>query len=104
MELEQITKKPIAWTLIYDTITTNFEGKNTHDLSVPCEWAHHKLYKNAWIVGIGPSKQTLWLMELEQITTKPIAWTLIYHTITTNFEGKKTYDLSVPCEWAQHKL
>ena len=72
MELEQITTKPIAWMLIYNTITTNFEGKNTHDLSVPCEWAHHKLYKNAWIVGIGPSKQTLWLMELEQITKKPI--------------------------------
>ena len=28
------------------------------------------------------------LMELEQTTTKPIAWTLIYDTITTNFEGK----------------
>ena len=28
------------------------------------------------------------LMELEQMTTKPIAWTLIYDTITTNFEGK----------------
>ena len=29
MELEKITTKPIAWTLIYDTITTNFEGENT---------------------------------------------------------------------------
>ena len=40
----------------------------------------------------------LWLIEFEQITTKPFAWTLIYDTITTNFEGKNTYDLSVPCE------
>ena len=104
MELEQITTKPIAGTLIYDTITTNFEGKNTYDWSVPCEWAQYKLYKNAWIVGIGPSKPKLWLIELEQMTTKPIAWTLIYHTITTNFEGKNTYDLSVPCECAQYKL
>ena len=31
MELEQITTKPIAGTLIYDTIITNFEGKNTYD-------------------------------------------------------------------------
>ena len=38
------------------------------------------------------------LMEHEQTTTKPIAWTLIYDRITTNFEGKKNYDLSVPCE------
>ena len=38
------------------------------------------------------------LMEHEQTTTKPIAWTLIYDAITTNFEGKNTYDLSVPCE------
>ena len=52
--------------LIYDTITIHFEGKNTFDLSVPCESAHHKLYKNSWIVGIGPSKQKLWLMELEK--------------------------------------
>ena len=37
MEFEQITTKPIAGTLIYDTITINFEGKNTYDLSVPCE-------------------------------------------------------------------
>ena len=29
------------------------------------------------------------LMEHEQTTTKPIAWKLIYDTITTNFEGKK---------------
>ena len=61
MELEQIITKPIAGTLIYDTITTNFEGKNTYDWSVPCEWAQYKLYKNAWIVAIGPSKQKLWL-------------------------------------------
>ena len=26
-----------AWMLINDTITTHFEGKNTYDLSVPCE-------------------------------------------------------------------
>ena len=63
----------------------NFEGKSTYDLSVPCEWAQYKLYKNAWIVGIGPSKQKLWLMELEQITTKPFAWTLIYtHELATD--------------------
>ena len=31
--------------LIYDMITTNFEGKNTFDLSDLCEWAHYKLYK-----------------------------------------------------------
>ena len=31
--------------LIYDTITINYEGKNTFDLSVPCEWAQYKLYK-----------------------------------------------------------
>ena len=78
IELEQITTKPIAWMLIYDTITTNF------DLSVPCEWAHYKLYKNAWIVGIEPSKPKLWLIELEQITRKSIEWMLIYDTITTN--------------------
>ena len=59
--------------LIYDTITTNFEVKNTFDLRVPCEWAHYKLYKNVWIVGIEPSKPKLWLIELEQITTKPIS-------------------------------
>ena len=28
---------PFAWMLIYDTITTNFEGENTFDLSVPWE-------------------------------------------------------------------
>ena len=90
--------------LLYDTITTNFEGKNTFDLSVPCEWTHYKLYKNAWIVGIEPSKPKLWLIELEQIKTKPIVWMLIYDTITTNLEGKNTFDLSVPCEWAHYKL
>ena len=104
IELEQITTKPIAWMLIYDTITTNFEGKNTFDLRVPWEWAHYKLYNNAWIVGIEPSKPKLWLIELKQITTKPIAWMLIYDTITTNFEGKNTFDLRVPCEWAHYKL
>ena len=34
-------------------------------------------------------KQSYGLMEHEQTTTKPIAWKLIYDTITTNFEGKK---------------
>ena len=34
------------------------------------------------------TNQSSGLMELEQTTTKPIAWTLIYDTITTNFEGK----------------
>ena len=58
--------------LIYDMITTNFEGKTTLELSVPCEWAHYKVYKNAGIVGIGPLKLKLWLIEVEQITTKPI--------------------------------
>ena len=104
IELEQITTKPIVWMLIYDTITTNLEGRNTFNLSVPCEWAHYKLYKKAWIVGIEPSKPKLWLIKLEQITTKPIAWMLIYDTITTNLEGKNTFDLSVPCEWAHYKL
>ena len=33
--------------LIYDTITPNFEGKTAFDLSVPCEWAHYKLYKKS---------------------------------------------------------
>ena len=97
MELEQITTTLFAWMLIYDMITINFEGKNTFDLSVPCEWAHHNVYR---IAGIGPSKPKLRLIELEQITTKLLAWMLIYDTITTNFEG----DLSVPCEWAQYKL
>ena len=36
--------------LIYDTITTSFEGNNIFDLSAPCECAHYKVYKNAWIV------------------------------------------------------
>ena len=48
--------------LINDTNTTKFEGKNTFDLSVLCEWAHYKVYKNAWLVVIGPSKQKLWLI------------------------------------------
>ena len=95
MELEQITTKPIAWTLICDTMTINIEGKNTYDLSVPCQWAHHNVYR---IAGIGPSKTKLRLIELEQITTKLLAWMLIYDTITIHFEGKNTYDLSVPCE------
>ena len=77
--------------IIYDTNTTNLGGKNTFDWSVSCEWAQYKVYKKAWIL----SKQNLWLIELEQITTKPIAWMLIYDTITTNFEGKNTFDLSV---------
>ena len=89
--------------IIYDTNTTNFEGKNTFELRVPCEWAHYKLHKNAWLVGIGPSKPKLWLIELEQITNKLFAWMSIYDTITINFEGKNNFDLSVPCEWAHHK-
>ena len=104
IELEQITAKPFAWMLIYDTITTNFDEENTFDFSVPCEWGHYKLYRNAWIVWIGPSKPRLWLIELEQITSKPFAWMLIYDTITTNFEEEKTFDLSVPCEWGHYKL
>ena len=39
--------------LIYDTITKKFEGKNKFDLSVPCEWAHYKLHKNAGLIEIG---------------------------------------------------
>ena len=89
--------------MIY-TITTNFEEKYTFDLSVPCEWAHYKLHKNAWIIRIGLYKPKLWLIELEQITTEPFAWMLIYDTITTNFEGKNTFDLGFPCEWAYYKL
>ena len=89
MELEQIIKKPSAWTLIYDTITTNFEGK-TIMIYVFHVNELNTSYINAWIVAIGPSKPKLWQMELEQITTKPIAGTLIYDTITINFEGKNT--------------
>ena len=63
---------PFAWMLIYDSNTTNIEGEKTFDLRAPCEWAHYKLHKNAWFVVIGPSKLKLWLIELEQITTKPI--------------------------------
>ena len=81
-----------------------FWGENTFDLSVPCELAQYKLYKNAWTVGTGPSKPKLRLIELEQITTKLFAWMLIYDTITINFEGKNTFDISVSCEWAQYKL
>ena len=99
-----ITTKPFAWTLIYDTITTNLEGKNTFDLSVPCESAHYKLWGNARIVVIEHSKPKLWIMELEQITTNPFTWTLNYDTITTNFEWKKAFDLSMPCESAHYKL
>ena len=92
--------------LIYDTNTTKFEGKNFFDWSVPCEWAYYKLYKNAWIVVIGPSKQKLWLIEIEKNRNKPlnVAWMLIYDTNTTKFEGKTIFDLSVPCEWAHYKL
>ena len=74
--------------LIYDMITTNLD----FDLSVPCEWAHYKLYKNA--VGIEHSKPKLWLNELEQITTKPISMDV---NLRWNFEGKNT-------EWAHYKL
>ena len=38
--------------LIYDTITTNFKGKNTFDLSVPWIWAHYKLYKMLELVEL----------------------------------------------------
>ena len=81
-----------------------FKGKNSFDSSVPWVSAHYKLYKNAWIGGIGPSKPRLWLIELEQITTKPFAWMLFYDTITTNLEEENTFDLSVPCVWAHYKL
>ena len=93
---------------VYDTITTNFEGKNTHDLSVPCEWAHHKLYKNAWIVGIGPSKQNLWKLMANRTWTnhnQAICMDVnLWYDNDIYFEGKNTFDLSVPCEWAQYKL
>ena len=90
--------------LIYDTITTNLDEENTFDLSVPCEWGHYKLYKNAWIVRIVPSKPRLWLFEHEQITAKPFVCMLIYDTITTNLDEENTFDLSVPCEWGHYKL
>ena len=85
---------------IYDTITTNLDEENNFDLhvSVPCEWGHYKLYKNAWIVRIVPSKPRFWLVELEQITAKPFAWMLTYDTITTNLDEENNFDLSVPCE------
>ena len=102
-ELEQIIAKPLAWMLIYDTITTNLDEQNTLDLSVPCEWGHYRLYKNAWIVWIVPSKPRLWLKELEQIIAKPFAWMLIYDTITTNLDEENTFDLSVPCECGHYK-
>ena len=85
-------------------VRSQFEWKNTLDLSVPNERAHYKLYKNAWIVEIGPSKPKLWLIELEQITTKLFTWMLIYDTITINFEGENTFDWSAPCQWAQYKV
>ena len=103
VELEQITAIPFAWMLIYDTMTTNFNEENTFDFSVPCEWGHYKLYKKAWIVWIGPSQPRLWLIEHEQITTKPFAWMLIYDTITTNLDEENTFDLSVPCECGHYK-
>ena len=83
---------------------TNFDEDNTLDWSIPCELGHYKLRENDWIVWIGPSKQRLWLVELEQITTKPFAWMLIYDTITTNLDEENTLDLSVPCEWGHYKL
>ena len=102
IELEQITAKPFAWMLIYDMITTNFDEENSFDFSVPCEWGHYKLYRNAWIVWIGPSKPRLWLIELEQITAKPFAWMLIYDMITTNFDEENTFDFSLPSEWGHY--
>ena len=78
--------------LIYDTITTNLAEENTFDLSVQCVWGHYKLWKNTWIVRIGPSKPRLWLIELEQITAKLFAWMLIYDTITTNFDEENSFD------------
>ena len=89
--------------LIYDTITTNLDKENNFDLSVPCESGHYKLYKNAWIVRIVPSKPRLWLVELEQSRAKLFAWMLIYDTITTNLDEEITFDLSVPCEWGHYK-
>ena len=76
--------------LIYDTNTTKFEGKNIFDLSVLCEWAHYKIYKNAWLVVIGPSKPKLWLIELEQITTKPICMDVNLWYEHDKLWGKKT--------------
>ena len=90
--------------LIYDTNTTNFDGKNTFDLSVPCEWAHYKLHKDAWFVVIGPSKPKLWLIELEKITTKPICLVVNLWYEHDNLWVEKTFDLRVPCEWAHYKV
>ena len=36
-DLNKSQPSTFAWMLIYETIATNFEGKNTLDLSVPCE-------------------------------------------------------------------
>ena len=83
--------KPFAMMLIYDTITTNFDEENTFDFSVPCEWGHSKLWKNAWIVSIGPSKPRLWLIELEQITGKLFACMLICDTITTKLDEENIF-------------
>ena len=70
IELEQITSKPICIdvNLRYEHDKTFTEKQ--FDLRVSCEWAHYKLHTNAWLVVIGPSKPKLWLIELEQITTK----------------------------------
>ena len=72
IELEQITTKPICMDVNLWYEHDNLWVEKTFDLRVPCEWAHYKVYKNAWLVVIGPSKPKLWLIELEQITTKPI--------------------------------
>ena len=90
--------------LIYDTNTTNFEGENTFDLRVPSEWAHYKPHKNVWLVGIVPSKPKLWLIEVEQISTKPIRMDDNLWPEHDKLWGKKTFDLSVPCEWAHYKV
>ena len=89
----------------YDTNTTNFEGKNTFDLRVPCEWAHYKLHKKCltsynWTFKTKVMANWTWKNHNQAY----FAWMLIYDTTTTNFEGKNTSDLRMPCEWAHYKL
>ena len=104
IQLEQITPKPFAWMLIYDTITTNHEEENTFDLSVPWVWARYKLYKSAWIGGIGPFKPKLWLIETWTNHTQAICMNVNLWYDHDKFKGKNTFDSSVPWVWAHYKL
>ena len=46
-DLNKSQPSTLAWMLLYEMIATNFEGRNTLDLGVPCDGPHYKLYKNA---------------------------------------------------------